>query len=37
VVIWDGLRYETVFGRIILPGAGTAIAGLGAIFVLSQT
>jgi len=34
-VIWDGLRYETVFGRIILPGAGTAIAGLGAIFVLS--
>jgi NADH-quinone oxidoreductase subunit H len=33
-VIWDGLRYETIFGRIILPGAGTAIAGLGAIFVL---
>jgi len=33
-VIWDGLRYETLFGRIILPGAGTAIAGLGAVFVL---
>jgi NADH-quinone oxidoreductase subunit H len=33
-VILDGLRYETVFGRIILPGVGTAIAGLGAIFVL---
>jgi NADH-quinone oxidoreductase subunit H len=33
-VILDGLRYETVFGRIILPGVGTAIAGLGAVFVL---
>ncbi len=33
-VIWDGIRYETVFGRIILPGLGTAIAGLGAVFVL---
>ena len=33
-VIWDGVRYETLFGRILLPGAGTAIAGLGAIFVL---
>ena len=33
-VIWDGIRYETVFGRIILPGVGTAIAGLGALFVL---
>jgi NADH-quinone oxidoreductase subunit H len=33
-VIWDGIRYETTFGRIILPGAGTVIAGLGAVFVL---
>jgi NADH-quinone oxidoreductase subunit H len=33
-VIWDGVRYETLFGRIILPGAGTAIAGLGALFML---
>jgi len=33
-VIFDGMRYETVFGRIILPGVGTAIAGLGTIFVL---
>jgi len=32
-VIWDGIRYETIFGRIILPGIGTAIAGLGAVFV----
>jgi len=33
-VILDGFRYETMFGRIILPGVGTAIAGLGAVFVL---
>ena len=33
-VIWDGIRYETILGRIILPGVGTAIAGLGAVFVL---
>jgi NADH-quinone oxidoreductase subunit H len=33
-VIWDGIRYETILGRIILPGLGTAIAGLGAVFVL---
>ena len=32
-VIWDGLRYETIFGRIVLPAVGTAIAGLGALFV----
>jgi NADH-quinone oxidoreductase subunit H len=33
-VIWDGIRYETIFGRIILPGAGTAITALGAVFIL---
>ena len=33
-VIWDGFRYETISGRIILPGAGTAITALGAAFVL---
>ncbi len=33
-VILDGLRYETIFGRLILPVAGTAIAALGAVFVL---
>ncbi|HYL86149.1 MAG TPA: complex I subunit 1 family protein [Candidatus Angelobacter sp.] len=32
-VIWDGLRYETVFGRVLLPGVGAVIAGLGAFFV----
>ena len=32
-VIWDGIRYETIFGRIILPGVGTVITliGLGLI------
>jgi NADH-quinone oxidoreductase subunit H len=33
-VIWDGIRYETIFGRIILPGLGTAIAGAGAVLIL---
>ena len=33
-VIWDGLHYETIFGRLILPVAGTAIAALGAVFLL---
>jgi NADH-quinone oxidoreductase subunit H len=33
-VIWDGVRYETIFGRLLLPGVGTAIAALGAAFVL---
>ncbi len=33
-VIWDGIRYETIFGRVILPVAGTAITALGAVFVL---
>jgi NADH-quinone oxidoreductase subunit H len=33
-VIWDGIRYETIFGRLLLPGVGTAIAALGAAFVL---
>jgi len=33
-VVWDGIRYETIFGRIILPGAGAAIGALGAVFIL---
>jgi NADH-quinone oxidoreductase subunit H len=33
-VIWDGLRYETIFGRIVLPGVGTVIAALGAVFIV---
>jgi len=33
-VIWDGIRYETIFGRVILPVVGTAITALGVAFVL---
>ena len=33
-VIMDGLRYETVFGRMVLPVVGVAITGLGASFVM---
>jgi NADH-quinone oxidoreductase subunit H len=33
-VIWDGIRYETLFGRVILPVIGTVITTLGAVFVL---
>ena len=33
-VIWDGIRYETTLGRIILPSLGAAITALGAVFVL---
>ncbi|HXJ04652.1 MAG TPA: NADH-quinone oxidoreductase subunit H [Candidatus Acidoferrum sp.] len=32
-VIWDGIRYETIFGKIILPGVGTAIAVIGAVLI----
>ncbi|MGB7281842.1 MAG: complex I subunit 1 family protein [Candidatus Acidiferrum sp.] len=33
-VIWDGIRYETIFGRIILPGVGTAITAIGAALIV---
>jgi NADH-quinone oxidoreductase subunit H len=32
-VIWDGMRYETILGRLILPAIGAAIAAVGAAFV----
>jgi NADH-quinone oxidoreductase subunit H len=35
-VIWDGIRYETIFGRIILPGIGTAIAVIGLALAVPQ-
>jgi NADH-quinone oxidoreductase subunit H len=28
-VIFDGIRYETIWGRIVLPGVGTALAVIG--------
>jgi NADH-quinone oxidoreductase subunit H len=33
-VIWDGMRYETIFGKLILPAAGAVITALGATFLL---
>jgi NADH-quinone oxidoreductase subunit H len=33
-VIWDGMHYETIFGKLILPGAGAVITALGAVFLL---
>lgn len=32
-VIWDGIRYETILGRVILPGLGTVITILGALLI----
>jgi NADH-quinone oxidoreductase subunit H len=32
-IILDGLKYETLFGRLVLPGLGTAIAGIGALLL----
>jgi NADH-quinone oxidoreductase subunit H len=29
-VIWDGIRYETIIGRLVLPAIGMAIAAAGA-------
>jgi NADH-quinone oxidoreductase subunit H len=29
-VMWDGFRYETILGRLVLPAIGTAIAAAGA-------
>jgi NADH-quinone oxidoreductase subunit H len=33
-VIWDGIRYETIFGRIVLPGIGTVVTLLGIALVV---
>jgi NADH-quinone oxidoreductase subunit H len=33
-VIFDGIKYETIFGRLILPGLGTVITALGVLFIL---
>jgi NADH-quinone oxidoreductase subunit H len=32
-VIFDGIKYETIWGKAILPGLGAAIAGLGALLL----
>lgn len=33
-VIWDGVRYETIFGKLILPAIGAALSGMGALLLL---
>jgi NADH-quinone oxidoreductase subunit H len=33
-VIFDGLRYENLFGRILLPGVGTGLAAIGAALIV---
>ena len=35
-VIFDGIRYETIFGRILLPGVGTALLAIGMRSPLSR-
>jgi NADH-quinone oxidoreductase subunit H len=36
-VIFDGIRYETIFGRIILPGIGFVLLVIGGALFLSPT
>jgi NADH-quinone oxidoreductase subunit H len=33
-IIMDGFRYETLFGRIVLPGVGTVITVMGLAFIV---
>jgi NADH-quinone oxidoreductase subunit H len=33
-VIWDGMRYETILGKLILPAVGAVITALGAAFLI---
>jgi NADH-quinone oxidoreductase subunit H len=33
-VIYDGIKYETIWGRLVLPGLGTAIAAIGAALIV---
>jgi NADH-quinone oxidoreductase subunit H len=32
-MIYDGLKYETVFGRVLLPGVGTVLTAIGAALI----
>ena len=32
-VMWDGFRYETIFGRILLPGLGAVITVIGGVLI----
>ena len=33
-VIWDGIRYETILGKLILPGIGTVFTVIGAALLV---
>jgi NADH-quinone oxidoreductase subunit H len=33
-VIWDGIRYETIFGKIILPGLGATMCAMAILLLL---
>jgi len=33
-VIYDGIKYETIFGRVVLPGLGTVLAAIGLALIL---
>jgi len=33
-VIWDGIRYETIFGRVVLPAIGTVITAIGVVLAV---
>jgi len=35
-VIWDGIRYETIFGRLVLPGIGAVLTGIGVALAVPQ-
>jgi NADH-quinone oxidoreductase subunit H len=35
-VIWDGIRYETIFGRLVLPGIGTVLTVIGIALAVPQ-
>jgi NADH-quinone oxidoreductase subunit H len=32
-VIWDGIKYETIFGRLVLPVVGIVLTAMGAAFL----
>jgi NADH-quinone oxidoreductase subunit H len=36
-VIFDGIRYENTFGRMLLPGVGAVIAAIGAALIVFPT
>ena len=33
-IIWDGLHYETVFGRLVLPVVGLVLTAVGIVFIV---